>query len=280
MNNKTVPVRHLADLTIKINQIAKDAGKIILEIYNSEFAVEQKDDKSPLTAADLASHQLICKELKELMPDIPVLSEESSTTPYTTRAQWQQYWLVDPLDGTREFIKRNGEFTVNIALIENNEPVIGVVYVPVTGVIYYASNNNGAWKQTGDEKPDQIHTRKTNPDKIAVAGSRSHASERQLAFFEKLGKAEVFSIGSSLKFCLVAEGIVDIYPRFGLTSEWDTAAAQCVVKEAGGQVTDEEFKVLAYNTKESLLNPNFLVIADPGFDWKPYLKETVTNNQA
>ncbi len=276
MNKSAFSTRQLAELTLKINHIAQNAGKEILEIYNSEFAIEHKDDKSPLTAADLASHQLICKKLAVLTPDIPVLSEESSKTPFSQRSQWQQYWLVDPLDGTREFIKRNGEFTVNIALIEEHEPVIGVVHVPVSDITYFASNQNGAWKQVGDQKAFHIKTRKTDPENLAVAGSRSHASERQIAFFEKLGNAEIYSIGSSLKFCLVAEGIVDIYPRFGLTSEWDTAAAQCVVKEAGGLVTDEDFNELGYNTKDSLLNPNFLVIADTKFDWKPYLSESVS----
>lgn len=262
----------LTDLIPEINNIAREAASRILEVYESDFAIEHKDDKSPLTAADMASHKTICSKLAELTPDIPVLSEESAQLPFTTRQKWQKYWLVDPLDGTREFIKRNGEFTINIALIENHRPVLGVVHVPVTGATYFACDNNGAYKQLKNETPDKIQTRMTDPDHITVAGSRSHGSERQQRFFGKLGDVEILAIGSSLKFCLVAEGIVDIYPRFGLTSEWDTAAAQCVVEEAGGLVADENLNPLRYNTKESLLNPNFLVIGDKNFDWGIYLE--------
>jgi len=267
MNKSHFNLPPLPELTIKISNIAKEASSKILEIYESDFAIEHKDDKSPLTAADMASHETICSKLAELTPDIPVLSEESADLPFTTRQKWQTYWLVDPLDGTREFIKRNGEFTVNIALIDHHEPVIGVVHVPVTDVTYFASKGNDAHKQTNKGLPQKIQTRKTNPERLTVAGSRSHGSERQQKFFEKLGDIEIFAIGSSLKFCLVAEGVVDIYPRFGPTSEWDTAAAQCIVEAAGGLVTDENLNPLRYNTKESLLNPNFLVIADISFDW-------------
>lgn len=271
MNKLSVNLPALKELTVKISKIARDAASQIMEIYGSDFTIENKDDKSPLTEADLASHKVICNNLAQLTPDIPVLSEESADLPFDTRQKWQYYWLVDPLDGTREFIKRNGEFTVNIALIEVNRPVLGVVHVPVTGTTYFASRSNGAYKQLNNEQPLQIQTRTTNPGHFTVAGSRSHGSERQQAFFKKLGDIEIFAIGSSLKFCLVAEGIVDIYPRFGLTSEWDTAAAQCIVEEAGGIVTDEKLYPLKYNTKETLLNPNFLVIADKSFDWGPYL---------
>ena len=217
------------------------------------------------------SHNIICKHLADLTPDIPVLSEESSGSPYEIRKTWQRYWLVDPLDGTREFIKHNGEFTVNIALVENHIPVLGVVHVPVNAITYFAWTGNGAYKQTKDNTPGKITARKTNSSKITVAGSRSHGSDRQQAFIKTLGDVEVFAIGSSLKFCMVAEGRVDIYPRFGPTSEWDTAAAQCIVEESGGVVVDEDFKRLRYNRGESLLNPYFLVIGDPAFDWRPYL---------
>ncbi len=273
MNKLSGNLPPLTELTAKISSIAKDAASQILEIYESDFAIEHKDDKSPLTAADLASHKIIYDNLTLLTPDIPALSEESADLPFETRQKWQHYWLVDPLDGTREFIKRNGEFTVNIALIEDHRPVLGVVHVPVTGMTYFANKGNGAYKQINNEQPQQIKTRTTSPGHFTVAGSRSHGSERQQAFFERLGNIELFAIGSSLKFCLVAEGIVDIYPRFGPTSEWDTAAAQCIVEEAGGIVTDESLNPLRYNTKESLLNPNFLVIGDRNFDWRPYLKE-------
>ena len=267
MNKSHFNLPPLPELTIKISNIAKEASSKILEIYESDFAIEHKDDKSPLTAADMASHETICSKLAELTPDIPVLSEESADLPFTTRQKWQTYWLVDPLDGTREFIKRNGEFTVNIALIDHHEPVIGVVHVPVTDVTYFASKGDGAHKQTDNGQPQKIQTRKTNPERLTVAGSRSHGSERQQKFFGNLGDIKIFAIGSSLKFCLVAEGVVDIYPRFGPTSEWDTAAAQCIVEEAGGIVADENLNPLKYNMKESLINPDFLVISDPSFDW-------------
>ena len=271
MNKSSIIKLSLSELVTAVNRIAGDAAKEILKVYESDFSVTHKDDKSPLTAADMASHNTICKQLATLTPDIPILSEESADIPFPERKSWQQYWLIDPLDGTREFVKRNGEFTVNIALIENHQPVLGVVYVPVSGITYFASKDNGAFKQSGADSPIQIKTKKTRTGQFTVAGSRSHASEKQHAFSNALENVEIISIGSSLKFCLVAEGKVDIYPRFGPTSEWDTAAAHCIVVEAGGMVTDEKLNTLTYNQKESLINPDFLVIADKSFDWKPYL---------
>ncbi len=255
----------------EICQIASNAADCILEIYDTDFSVESKDDHSPLTAADLAAHNTICTALENLTPDIPVLSEESSEIPYAVRSQWSRYWLVDPFDGTREFIKRNGEFTVNIALIENGHPSLGVITVPVTGVCYYAATSLGAFKTNVDGITESIKTKISELNKITIAGSRSHGGEKQQALVDQLDDAEIFAIGSSLKFCLVAEGKADIYPRYGLTSEWDTAAAQCIVEEAGGCVVDMDFKPLRYNTKDSLLNPEFLAIADQSFNWKQYL---------
>lgn len=260
-----------AELIPGVIRLAEIASHRILEIYNSEFSITQKDDRSPLTAADMASHDAICKGLHDLTPAIPILSEESAHIPYATRKNWDYFWLVDPLDGTREFIKRNGEFTINIALIEKHSPVLGVIHVPVTGATYFAGRGNGAFKKSGNETPRKIKTRRTDVGRIALAGSRSHGSDRQLALIKKLGDIEIHAIGSALKFCLVAEGIVDIYPRFGPTSEWDTAAAQCIVEEAGGMVTDTEFNPLRYNTRESVLNPDFLAVADTTFNWQPYL---------
>ena len=259
------------NLIEEICQIASNAADCILEIYDTDFSVEKKDDHSPLTAADLAAHNSICTALSELTPDIPVLSEESSELPYTERSQWTRYWLVDPLDGTREFIKHNGEFTVNIALIENGQPRLGVITVPVTGVCYYAATSHGAFKTSAEGVTESIKIKKTDLNKITIAGSRSHGSEKQQAFVGQLDGAEILAVGSSLKFCLVAEGKADIYPRYGLTSEWDTAAAQCIVEEAGGCVVDMDFKPIRYNTKDSLLNPEFLAIADQSFNWKQYL---------
>jgi 3'(2'), 5'-bisphosphate nucleotidase len=248
-----------------------------MDVYGSEFAVHSKSDRTPLTQADMRAHKTICAGLRDLDESIPVLSEESAAAPFPERQSWQRYWLVDPLDGTREFIKRNGEFTVNIALIEQHRPVLGVVAVPANGLVYYASAGHGAFRKEADAAATPIHTRPTRPDRISLAGSRSHGSEEQQRFIDSLGKgAEVIAVGSALKFCLVAEGKVDIYPRFGPTSEWDTAAAQCVVQEAGGRVLTMDLEPLLYNAKESLLNPHFLVVGDPAFDWKPYLARAGT----
>ncbi len=247
------------------------AGHRIMEVYNTDFDVVQKSDNSPVTAADMAAHHTIVDGLTELTPDIPVLSEESAKIPFEERSQWQRYWLVDPLDGTREFVKRNGEFTVNIALIDNHESVLGVVYVPVTGELYYAERGCGAFKKTPDGEPVKINSREKTEQSTIIAGSRSHRGDSLIRFLERLGDYEVIPMGSSLKSCLVAEGRADIYPRLGPTSEWDTAAAQCVVEEAGGLLTTTDMKPMRYNTKDSLLNPHFLVIGDPDYDWTCFL---------
>ncbi|MFA7386539.1 MAG: 3'(2'),5'-bisphosphate nucleotidase CysQ, partial [Thiohalobacteraceae bacterium] len=217
-------------------QIALDAGRRILEIYGTDFAVEHKDDKSPLTAADMASHKAIVAGLQRLTPEIPILSEESANIPFSERSGWQRYWLIDPLDGTREFIKRNGEFTVNIALIHAGRAELGIVHVPVSGMTYFACAGGGAFKQQAGQAAEAVHVRKLPKGPVMVAGSRSHSGDSLLRFLDKLGPHELVSMGSALKLCLVAEGAADIYPRLGLTSEWDTAAAQCVVEAAGGQV--------------------------------------------
>jgi 3'(2'), 5'-bisphosphate nucleotidase len=257
----------------QVIKIAHQAGHAIVEIYNQDFNIEHKDDKSPLTEADMAAHHIIVDSLEAMTPTIPVLSEESASIPYAERSGWSRYWLVDPLDGTREFIKRNGEFTVNIALIENGQAIMGVIVVPVTGKCFYACRGQGAYRVKEGGKAAAIQVRKLNPDNIKIAGSRSHAGERLKVFLDKVGHHELVSMGSSLKSCLVAEGRADIYPRLGLTSEWDTAAAQAIVEEAGGQITTLDMKQLQYNTKDSLLNPEFLVIGDTSFDWAQYLPD-------
>lgn len=254
--------------------ISAEAAHEIMEVYGSDFAVRNKSDRTPLTEADMRAHKTICAGLRDLDDTIPVLSEESAAAPYQERQSWQRYWLVDPLDGTREFIKRNGEFTVNIALIEQHRTVLGVVACPANGLVYYACAGLGAFRKETAAIATPIHTRPTRPDHLSLAGSRSHSTAEQERFISSLGKnAEVIAIGSALKFCLVAEGTVDIYPRFGPTSEWDTAAAQCVVEEAGGRVLTMELEPLLYNNKESLLNPHFLAVGDPTFDWKLYLSQ-------
>jgi 3'(2'), 5'-bisphosphate nucleotidase len=251
--------------------IAKAAGDAILEIYHQDFAVQRKGDESPLTAADLASHRTIAQGLGEFDPDTPLLSEEGADIPFEQRRTWSRYWLIDPLDGTREFVKRNGEFTVNIALIENGEPTLGVVHVPVTGISYVGVRGAGAWKLDADGQATEIRAEGRHRRPVRVAGSRSHAGDSLKRFLERLGDHEIVSMGSSLKLCLVAEGVADIYPRLGPTSEWDTAAAQAVVEAAGGRVTDTKLEPLRYNTKESLLNPHFLVFGDPHEDWGRFL---------
>jgi 3'(2'), 5'-bisphosphate nucleotidase len=251
--------------------IARSAGRAILKVYHQDFAVEHKDDSSPLTAADLASHRTIVQRLSEIDPDTPILSEEGADIPFATRRQWARYWLIDPLDGTREFVKRNGEFTVNIALIEHGQPVLGVVHVPVSGVSYVGRVGEGAWKIEGDGEPTPIRVAARRAHPVRVAGSRSHAGDSLKRFLAGLGEHRIVSMGSSLKLCLVAEGAADVYPRLGPTSEWDTAAAQAVVEAAGGLVTDTELRPLRYNTKDSLLNPHFLVFGDRTENWERYL---------
>lgn len=267
------PTPALIELLHSVVNIAQLAGTKIMEIYaTDDFTVQKKDDNTPLTKADMAAHNTIVAGLQALPISYPILSEESSHIPYAERTEWQRYWLVDPLDGTREFIKRNGEFTVNIALIDAHRPVLGVVYVPVTEVIYYACCSNGAFKQVPGQDSQRILVRDCPTDQLVVAGSRSHAGETLNTFITRLGMpVELVSIGSSLKSCLVAEGKADIYPRFGPTSEWDTAAAQCVVEQAGGHLTDMQLQPLQYNTKDSLLNPHFLVFGDMKKPWASYL---------
>lgn len=252
-------------------EVAKRAGCRILEVYDSGFSVAEKGDRTPLTEADLAAHEATEAGLHRLTPDLPVLSEESADVPFELRRAWPRYWLVDPLDGTREFIKRTGEFAVNIALIDHTEPVLGVVYAPVLGVCYFGCRGQGAYRQEALDVPEPLATgpRRTGP--VRVAGSRSHRGENLNRFLAHLGEHELLPMGSALKACLVAEGSADLYPRLGPTSEWDTAAAQCILEEAGGRLTDTAMQPLRYNTKESLLNPYFFASGDPETDWSRYL---------
>ncbi len=257
--------------TEQVIALARQAGQAILAVYERAFSVQEKDDRSPLTEADLAAHRCIVAGLAALAPQLPVLSEESAAIPYATRRTWRRYWLVDPLDGTKEFIKRNGEFTVNIALVEDGVPVFGVVHVPVSGITYVGQAGSGAFREDADGQrhPLRVTARRQTP--LRVVGSRSHAGESLLAFLARVGPHEIVSMGSSLKLCLVAEGRADVYPRLGPTSEWDTAAAQAVVEAAGGRVTDTALRPLRYNTKDSLLNPHFMVFGDRDADWSAYL---------
>jgi len=248
--------------------IARDAGAAILEVYHSDdFAISQKKDDSPLTRADLAAHRVIRDGLLALTPDVPVLSEEDATIPFAKRRLWSHYWLVDPLDGTREFIKRNDEFTVNIALVVDHAPIFGVVYVPVSGNCYRGAHGF-AEKLERDGTSIVLHCATVTTDRpTRVAGSRSHGNPSLQAHLQHLGEFTLLPLGSSLKFCRIAEGAADIYPRLGLTSEWDTAAAHAVLRAAGGEVLTFDGQPLRYNTKDSLLNPEFIAVGDPSGNW-------------
>ena len=268
----------IAEVLPRIVDIAKQAGQAILEVYNSpDFDTTLKDDQSPLTRADLESNRVIVEGLEALGTGIPILSEESKAVPYAEREQWQQFWLVDPLDGTKEFIKRNGEFTVNIALVDGGKSVMGVVHVPVQGKTYWGAAGNGAFLESdsGESSPIQVSGGPDNGDRpLKVVASRSHANADTQAFLSNLesqrsGSVDVVSAGSSLKLCLVASGEAQLYPRFGPTMEWDTAAAQAVVEQAGGSVMNVNGGPLQYN-KTELLNPYFIVLDGSGLDWQKY----------
>lgn len=261
----------LESLVNRVVQLARKAGYAVLDIYNSsDFDVKYKTDSSPLTKADSSSHKVIVEGLAEIC-SAPILSEEGERIDYTTRSGWQRYWLIDPLDGTKEFIKRNGEFTINIALIEKGMPKLGVVYAPAKDLMYYGVHGGRAYKMTnGGLTSVEIHP--STPPKASarwrIVGSRSHESIGFKAFVAKFSCFETVTLGSSLKLCLVADGSADVYPRLGPTCEWDTAAAQAVVEAAGGMVVDAEtLQPLRYNQKESLLNPSFIVCAELSSKW-------------
>ncbi|MEO7052887.1 MAG: 3'(2'),5'-bisphosphate nucleotidase CysQ [Rhodanobacter sp.] len=262
-----------SDFSRRIGQLARAAGDAILDIYHGDFAVQTKADASPLTAADLAAQQVIVAGLSELETRLPILSEEAKALPWSERQHWSRYWLVDPLDGTREFVKRNDEFTVNIALIDQRRSVLGVVLAPVTGDLYVAESGSGAWlQQHADGEWVRVRTRPlAHPP--TVAGSRSHGGPQRGMLEQLIGDDyQMLPLGSSLKFCLIARGAADIYLRQGLTSEWDTAAAQCVLDEAGGAVLDLHGQPFRYNRGESLLNPEFVAVGDRTIDWAGRLR--------
>ncbi|MDB6163544.1 MAG: 3-5-bisphosphate nucleotidase [Xanthomonadaceae bacterium] len=264
-------IRDMQALREAIIVLARDAAAKILDVYNSDFAVAHKDDKSPLTAADMAAHHCIIEGLERLTPDIPVLSEESAEdVPALVRRQWKQLWLVDPLDGTREFVKRNDEFTVNIALIDDGICVLSVVQAPVGGALWHAQRGIGAFRRDGDVD-HALHCRQPAASPLRVAVSRSHRDPQTDALLARMGPSEPMPLGSSLKFCRIAEGGMDVYPRFGPTSEWDTAAGQCVLESAGGSVVDRSGRPLRYNQRDTLLNGDFLALGDPALPWQAWL---------
>jgi 3'(2'), 5'-bisphosphate nucleotidase len=253
-------MKDLPALAEALLPIAELAGAAIMAVYDGAFTVEHKQDDSPLTLADLESQRVIIEGLKRLTPDIPILSEESAQAPWSERRAWSDLWVVDPLDGTREFIKRNGEFTVNIALIIGHEPVLGVVAAPAQGLLYWGAAGVGAFSRHRGEAESPIRVAPPAAP-IRVVGSRSHASPQTAAYLLRLGPHVMNGIGSSLKFCLVAEGKADLYPRFGPTSEWDTAAGQALLEAAGGHVTRLDGHRLRYNCRESLINGDFLAFS-------------------
>ena len=254
-------------LLLDICNVAIQAGNEILNFYNNDIEVTHKEDLSPLTKADLASNKIILESLTKLNSNIPILSEESLVD-WSIRKNWKKYWLVDPLDGTKEFIKKNGEFTVNIALIEDNNPILGVVYVPAKSLLYLAEKNKGSFKTNTKDKLENFEgiqkilvSSQTN--RARVIGSRSHSNATFDNWVkEKFPNAEIVQAGSSLKFCLIAEGEADIYPRFGPTSEWDIAAGHMIVDEAGGKIRTFQDDSIKYNTKENIINPEFYAIGN------------------
>jgi 3'(2'), 5'-bisphosphate nucleotidase len=265
----------LAECLPGVMQVAKAAGEKILEIYITDFTINNKTDNTPLTCADLAADELIKRLLKELTPHIPILSEESKPIPYLQRKNWQTYWLVDPLDGTKEFINHTDEFSVNIALVHKHQAIMGLIYNPVKKCAYYAIKGSGAFYSQENEAAQMIHVSKKRRQKIILAGTHAKFSAEMEGFVKNLSLTthgyEMIKMGSSLKSCLIAQGVADIYARLGPTSEWDTAAAQCIVEEAGGLITNTRMQPLQYNTKESLLNPHFFVFGDKSVDWSSYL---------
>jgi len=241
-----------------ICQLAREAGEAIMQVYTDQAPLNAttKADNSPVTAADLAAHKIIVNKLNLLTPDTPVLSEEAPQE-WQTRQHWQRYWLVDPLDGTKEFLKRNGEFTVNIALIEQGKPVMGVVYAPALDILYCAAEGK-AWKEENQQRLS-IRAVEAHPPLVVVSRSHADSSGELQDYLEQLGEHQTIAVGSSLKFCLVADGQAQLYPRFGPTNIWDTAAGHAVAAAAGAQVYDWEGRILDYTPRESFLNPGFRV---------------------
>ena len=263
---------NLEELVEPITALAVEAGNAILTVYATDFDVESKSDDSPLTQADLASHNCIAAGLAQLTPDIPIISEEDGLPEFDVRGKWDRYWLIDPLDGTKEFVNRNGEFTVNIALIDAHRPVLGVVHVPVQDKTYIGCEGRGSeLRDDGNVTPIKVAA--ASNAAVRIVGSRSHRGTSLDAFLAKLGDHDMVAMGSSLKFCTVAEGNADIYPRLGPTSEWDTAAAQAVVEQAGGQVLELDGKPLSYNKKADILNPWFVVTGPSDHDWLALLAD-------
>lgn len=260
-----------AGLRNAVIALADAAAARILEVYATAFEVAPKADASPVTAADLAAHHCIVAGLQALTPEIPVLSEESADeVPAAVRRRWSRLWVVDPLDGTREFIKRNGEFAINIALVENGVATFGLIQQPVTGTLWHGAPGRGAFRRQGGREV-AIGCRRPAMPPLQVAGSRSHRDRRTQTLIARIGRADVIGLGASLKFCRLAEGAIDVYPRFGPTSEWDTAAGQAIVEAAGGVLLDPDGRPFRYNQRDHLLNGRFIALGDPDLPWRHWL---------
>lgn len=265
-----VGLRRLAEAA---SEVAENAARRIMEIYETGFEVRNKRDQTPVTCADLAAHEIVSEGLAALEPGVPVVSEEGEIPPFEQRRRWASHWLVDPLDGTRGFAAHRGEFTVNVALVSGGRPLLGVVAVPVCGTCYAAVAGGGARLRHADGVWQRIRTRRLPAHQVVVLRSRTrrHADVDRLV--AKLGNVRVIVAGSSLKACLVARGLADLYPAFGPTSEWDTAAGQCLVEEAGGGMTGLDLVPLGYNASDSLENPSFVAFGDRRADWRRLLEE-------
>ena len=264
----------IAPLLTQILALGQRAADAIMEVYSTAFTVDFKADASPLTVADRRAHEILSDGLASLTEAVPVLSEESPAHihAYETRRHWREHWLVDPLDGTKEFVNRNGEFTVNIALIREHRPVFGVVIAPALNLTYYAGENLGAWCiRQPNAAPERIAVRRPAADPPVIAASRSHRDASLDALLARLERYDCRSVGSALKFCLVAQGSADLYPRLGPTCEWDTAAGHAIVEFAGGSVIETSGLPLYYNRRETLLNPHFLAFGDTGRQWRQLL---------
>ncbi|GAC25402.1 3'(2'), 5'-bisphosphate nucleotidase [Paraglaciecola mesophila KMM 241] len=262
---------------------AKEAGKVVMEIYDSgDFKSYQKDDDSPVTSADYKANEVILAILQRETPHIPIMSEESENGTLAERKDWQRYWLIDPIDGTQEFIARSGDFAVNIALVENNQPIIGVIYWPPGETLYFASKDNGAFKESESENK-QIFVRKfVDPenDAVMIAISRRQARENVMRSMSDHRTYQTYPTGScSLKSCFIAEGKADVFLRLGITGEWDTGASQCIVSEAGGSILAHDFSSLSYNERDSVTNPDFIVMGDQRVNWQTIVKYTTGDTE-
>lgn len=282
---RSLDLNEYADELLRICLRASDE---ILDVYyrQGDIEVETKSDTSPVTEADIRANKVIVNGLRKLTPEIPILTEETHLQPYEIRRSWKRYWIVDPLDGTKEFIRRNDEFTVNIALVEDNCAILGVVYVPVTKVAYLGIVGRAAYKIINSKK-SLIKCRSTtakieSTKSMDVVASTHHSNQSTRDFIASIEAKDIAvtlqSKGSSLKFCLLAEGLADVYPRMAPTSEWDTAAAHAVLEAAGGGIVEKDFSRLSYNTKDSILNPEFIAFADPQFDWADILRRYSLNH--